>query len=112
VPVAAAAINTALNLVTSNTSGSVVYSVQSVANGCYSAIQTVTVTINPIPSANGTDITICSGQNAVMTINATPQNVAGTVFSWVVIPTGNVIGALNDNGSTISQALRTILLAL
>jgi len=104
-PVAAGAINTALSLVTSNTPGSVVYSVQSVANGCYSAVQTVTVTVNPIPSANGTDFTICSSQNAVVSINASPQNVAGTVFSWIVIPTANVIGASNGNGSTTSQAL-------
>jgi hypothetical protein len=106
-PAIASAVNTSLSLLSGGTNqpGSVVYSVQAEATNCLSAAQTVTVTVQPVPSANGTDLTICSGSIASVTINNTPQNVSGTTFSWIVIPTSNVTGALADNGSTISQTL-------
>ncbi|MBK7652301.1 MAG: hypothetical protein IPJ20_18535 [Flammeovirgaceae bacterium] len=34
-----------------------------------------------------------------------PNNVTGTTFSWVAVPSANVLGAVNGNGSTISQTL-------
>jgi PKD repeat protein len=90
---------------TANTVGYITYTITPQINGCSGAPVNYVVTVNPIPTANGSDLTICSGQNAIISINASPANVVGTTFSWVAIPTPNVTGSVSDNGSTINQIL-------
>ncbi len=90
---------------TTNTVGYVIYTITPHMNGCSGIPVNYVVTVSPTPSANGSDVTICSGQNALIAINAGPTNVAGTTFSWVAIPSGNVTGAISNNGSTINQIL-------
>ncbi len=99
IPIANAPINTG------NVAGTVTYHITPFNGVCAGLPKDYVVTVEPVPTANGTNITICSGQNAVVAIDATPQNVSGTTFSWIVIPTGNVTGAAGGNGSTISQTL-------
>ncbi len=65
----------------------------------------VVVMVQPVPSASASGITICSGTSVAIPIDPGPQNVSGTTFSWVVIPTSNVSGTSNGNGSTINQVL-------
>jgi hypothetical protein len=88
-----------------NTSGTVTYHITPTVGPCSGSIKDYTVTVQPVPSASGTDITICSGSNATITLNASPQNVSGTTFSWIVIPSSNVTGSSAGNGSTINQSL-------
>jgi hypothetical protein len=88
-----------------NTIGFVTYAITPQINGCTGATVNYVVTVNPTPTANGSDLTICSGQNALIAIDAGPANVAGTTFSWVAVPSANVSGAVSDNGSTINQVL-------
>ncbi len=90
---------------TGNVAGTVTYRITPSVGSCNGLARDYVVTVQPVPSANGTDVTICSGQNAVITINSSPQNVSGTTFSWIVIPTGNITGASAGNGSTINQTL-------
>jgi hypothetical protein len=90
---------------TSNTTGYVTYTITPTANGCTGNSVNYVVTVYPVPTADGTDITICSGQEADISINAGPNNVAGTTFSWVAFPSPNVVGAIDGNGSTIKQIL-------
>jgi hypothetical protein len=90
---------------TGNVVGTVTYHITPANGGCNGSAKDYVVTVEPVPSANGSNVTICSGQTAIIAINATPQNVAGTTYSWIVIPTANVSGAVTGNGSTISQTL-------
>jgi hypothetical protein len=90
---------------TGNVAGTVAYHIVPANGGCNGSSKDYVVTVQPVPSANGSDITICSGQTAIVPINATPQNVTGTTYSWIVIPSANVLGAAAGNGSTISQTL-------
>ena len=84
----------------------VVYTFSVSANGCSNSVQQSTsVVVRPNPSANGSDATICAGQNAVVSINASPENVPGTTYDWTITASGNVVGASVDNGSTINQNL-------
>jgi hypothetical protein len=88
-----------------NTIGYITYTITPEINGCSGTPIAFVVKVNPTPSADGSDLTICSGQNALIAINAGPANVAGTTFSWIAVPSNNVVGAINDNGSTINQVL-------
>ncbi|MDZ7650114.1 MAG: PKD-like domain-containing protein [Cytophagales bacterium] len=90
---------------TGNTIGYVTYTITPEVFGCFGNPVNYIVTVLPTPSADGGDIVICSGQNAVVSINSSPNNVAGTTFSWVAVPSANVLGAANGNGSTINQIL-------
>jgi hypothetical protein len=90
---------------TGNTVGYVTYTITPEVAGCFGNSVNYIVTVFPTPTADGSDIIICSGQNAVVLINSLPNNVAGTTFSWVAVPSANVLGAANGNGSTISQTL-------
>ena len=98
-----AILDTPIN--TASTVGFITYTITPQINGCSGVPVNFVVTVNPTPSANGSDITICSGQSALVSINAGPANVNGTTFSWVVVSSPNVTGAISDNGSTINQVL-------
>ncbi|MFD0998047.1 immunoglobulin domain-containing protein [Ohtaekwangia kribbensis] len=92
---------------TGNVSGTVTYRIIPNHNGCDGQAVNLVVLVKPLPSASANDITICSGETAVVTILPSPQNVSGTTFQWTAAPTTNVIGAANGNGSVISQILST-----
>ncbi|WP_218022335.1 PKD-like domain-containing protein [Chryseotalea sanaruensis] len=102
-PVAASAINTALILTTANTSGQAVYNVRSVLNGCYSAVQSITVNVNPIPTVLASNASICSGSTTNINIT-NPNAVTGTTYTWTRVST-NVSGANAGSGNVISQLL-------
>jgi hypothetical protein len=90
-----------------NVSGTVSYTIIPTVGSCPGTPVTLVVTVRPLPSATASNITICSGENALISILPSPQNVAGTTFSWTAAPSGNVTGAADGNGSTISQTLST-----
>ncbi len=92
---------------TGNVSGTVSYRITPNFNGCDGLPVDLVVTVRPLPSASGADVVICSGSTATINILPSPQNVAGTTFSWTASPSPNVAGASNGNGSTISQTLST-----
>ena len=92
---------------TGNVAGTVIYRIVPHNNSCAGTPVDFIVTVNPLPSASATDVVICSGGTAVIAISPTPQNVAGTTFQWTASATANVIGAINGNGSLISQTLST-----
>src|SRR5690606_22249320 len=91
-----------------NVDAQVTYRITPRYNGCDGTPEDLVVTVKPLPSATASDFVICSGQNAFVTISPGPQHVAGTTFSWTAsIPTDNVTGATNGNGSVINQTLNT-----
>ncbi|SKC60662.1 PKD-like domain-containing protein, partial [Ohtaekwangia koreensis] len=92
---------------TGNVSGSVTYTIIPNYNGCDGQPVNLVVLVKPLPSASASDITICSGETAVVNIFPSPQNVSGTTFEWIAAPSTNLIGAASGNGSVISQTLST-----
>ncbi|NJM26997.1 MAG: hypothetical protein HC859_17525, partial [Bacteroidia bacterium] len=90
-----------------NVSGTITYHIIPTFNGCTGQAVDLVVQVRPLPTATASDITICSGEAAVIPISTAPKNVAGTTFAWVAVPSGNVSGALDGNGSTINQVLTT-----
>ncbi len=90
---------------TTNTTGFVTYTITPQINGCSGVPVNFIVTVSPVPSASGLDKTICSGENPLIPIDASPANVTGTTFSWVAVPSINVAGASDGNGSAINQIL-------
>ncbi len=90
-----------------NVSGTVTYRITPSFSGCSGLPVDLVVTVKPLPSATAPDITICSGEDAVINILPTPQNVAGTTFAWIAVPSANISGAANGNGSIINQQLFT-----
>ncbi|MGC1241644.1 MAG: PKD-like domain-containing protein [Chryseosolibacter sp.] len=113
-PVSAASVTAAGNgtiadtpVNTGNVGGTVTYRIIPTFNGCNGTPVDLVVNVKPSPSASGADFTICSGQTAFLTIAPSPKNVAGTTFSWTALPSANITGATNGNGSTINQLLTT-----
>ncbi len=92
---------------TGNTAGTVTYRIVPQFNGCSGLPVNYVVTVKPTPTASATNVTICSGQTAIINIQPTPMSVSGTTFTWTAAASANVLGAANGNGSTISQALTT-----
>ena len=92
---------------TGNTAGTVTYRIIPQFNGCSGQPINYVVTVKPTPTASASNVTICSGQTAVINILPTPMSVSGTTFTWTASASGNVSGAANGNGSTISQVLTT-----
>ncbi len=97
------------NTITNGTtvSQNVIYTVTptSTLGNCVGASQTVTVQVNPVPTATATPFsqTICS---AGITSIALTSNIAGTTYSWTTTQSG-VTGASNSSGSNITQTLTT-----
>jgi gliding motility-associated-like protein len=87
---------------TTSQAAQVVYTIIPTANTCVGNAVSVTVTVNPvatvIPSA--TQLTFCSGQNAVAQLSS---NVAGATFNWTVTPNAQLTGQSGGNGNTINQ---------
>ncbi|CAM3565227.1 hypothetical protein FSS13T_06640 [Flavobacterium saliperosum S13] len=86
-----------------NTVGQLVYAITPMNNGCQGITKTVTVSVYPKPIVTATppSETICSGTNTNIVLSS---NVAGTTFSWTVVPNG-VFGAASGNGALINQTL-------
>ena len=97
-----------LSLVTPNVQGTVTYTIYAVnsVTGCESVSEEVIVTVDPVPDVLATDQTICSGETTNISIT-NPNGVPGTTYTWVATPSGNVIGAVNGDGSIIAQTLST-----
>jgi gliding motility-associated-like protein len=88
--------------------GQVTYVIVAEANGCLGASTTVVVTVNPIPnvivSPASLTQTICSGQATNISFSGAINN---TVYSWSVVSSVGVSGALNASGASINQILTT-----
>jgi gliding motility-associated-like protein len=88
--------------------GQVTYVIVAEANGCLGAPVTVVVTVNPIPnvivSPASLAQTICSGQATNISFSGAINN---TVYSWSVVSSVGVSGALNASGTAINQILTT-----
>jgi gliding motility-associated-like protein len=97
------------NIITNGTtvSQNVIYTVTPTSTGgsCAGAAQTVTVEVNPVPTATATPSsqTICSAGATSITLTS---NIAGTTYSWTNTQSG-VTGASNSSGSSITQTLTT-----
>jgi gliding motility-associated-like protein len=87
-------------------SGQVTYVIVAEANGCLGAPVTVVVTVNPIPNVvvSPAAQTICSGQTTSISFSGAINN---TVFTWNVLSSVGVSGALNGTGNAINQILTT-----
>ncbi len=92
---------------TGNVSGTIRYTITPSLNSCSGLPIDLIVTVKPQPSASGSNVIVCSGQNAIINILPTPVSVSGTTFSWIASPSSNVVGSANGNGSTINQILST-----
>jgi gliding motility-associated-like protein len=88
--------------------GQVTYVIVAEANGCLGAPVTVVVTVKPIPnvivSPASLAQTICSGQATNISFSGAINN---TVYSWSVLSSVGVSGALNGSGASINQTLTT-----
>jgi len=88
--------------------GQVTYTIVAEANGCFGAPVTVVVTVNPIPnvivSPASLAQTICSGEATNITFSGAINN---SVYSWSVVSSVGVSGALNGTGTAINQILTT-----
>ena len=88
--------------------GQVTYTIVAEANGCLGAPVTVVVTVNPIPnvivSPASLAQTICSGETTNISFSGAINN---TVYSWSVVSSVGVSGALNGSGTSINQLLTT-----
>lgn len=98
---------TDIPLNTGNVAATVIYHLIPELNGCAGPAADFVVVVKPLPSATASDVTICSGDAAIINITPAPQNVPGTTFSWTITPSANVIGAAAGNGSIINQVLTT-----
>jgi gliding motility-associated-like protein len=80
----------------------VVYTIIPTANTCVGNAVSVTVTVNPVATVlpSATQLTFCSGQNAVAQLSS---NVAGATFNWTVTPNAQLTGQAGGNGNTINQ---------
>ncbi len=88
---------------TSNSPGTAVYIITPYAGGCTGLPITITVTVNPIPSATAVPSAqiICSGNSPLVVLTST---VSGTNFNWTATQTG-VTGANSGSGQLISEPL-------
>src|SRR5690606_23987949 len=98
---------TDIPLNTGNVAATVIYHLIPGLNGCAGPAADFVVVVKPLPSATASDVTICSGDAAIINITPAPQNVPGTTFSWTITPSANVIGAAAGNGSIINQVRTT-----
>jgi gliding motility-associated-like protein len=88
--------------------GQVTYTIVAEANGCLGTPINVVVTVNPIPnvivSPASLAQTICSGEATNITFSGAINN---SVYSWSVVSSLGVSGALNGTGTAINQILTT-----
>jgi len=96
---------------TTNTPGSVIYTITPTANGCPGTPVDYTVTVNPVPdfNLNLANQTICSG-TAITPVSFT-SSVAGTTYTWTATPSGAGITGYTASGSASipAQTINSIL---
>ena len=86
------------------------YSIQAIADGCVSATQLVSVTLNPIPDiAVNAPLKICNGNNLTISLSRNVKNIANTFYEWRwVTPSSNLAVASETSGSTFG-AIQQVL---
>ncbi len=91
---------------TGGVSGTAIYTITPVANGCSGTPIIVSITVDPSPMVIATPLTqtICSGS---ATSIALTSNVVGTTFAWTVAQTGGVTGGTSGTGISITDVLTT-----
>lgn len=96
-------------LATTNSPGTVLYTVTPTFNGCPGSVDTINVTVNPIPvvTAVPSPVTICSRDTTYIALSST---VSGTTYSWTAIQT-DVSGAVAGAGDSITMVLNNTQLA-
>ncbi|TAH27128.1 MAG: hypothetical protein EAZ07_02530 [Cytophagales bacterium] len=102
---AAGSGNTIAQTLTNSTNNNidVTYVVTPRANTCDGTASNVVVTVKPKPTVtNPLTSVICSGEPTAISLTS---GVAGTTFSWVSAPVGNISGNSNGTGNTIIQTL-------
>ncbi|MEM9857158.1 MAG: PKD-like domain-containing protein [Bacteroidota bacterium] len=92
---------------TTSTPQTVTYTFTTSANGCPVVVESTTVQVNPRPDVSAPGQTICSGKITSVALS-NPNGVSGTIFSWVVVSSTNLSGAVSGTGSLIAQVLTTI----
>lgn len=90
---------------TGTSQGTVNYTITPSMSGCIGLPIDVLVTVNPVPTATATPSvqTICSSNQAPISMNSIP---VGATFAWTITEIGTT-GAAAGNGSTINQTLST-----
>lgn len=88
---------------TGTSAGTVNYTVTPTANSCPGTPVTVSIDVNPNPTASAVpaSTSVCSGTTTSIPITS---NIAGTTFSWTVSSSG-ASGASSGSGNNISQTL-------
>lgn len=94
-------ITQTLTNITSST-GTVLYAVTPLTDGCAGNAGPLTVTVNPLPVVSAPGRNICSGQRTAVPLTS---NVSGTSFTWQVPAIVNVTGATAGEGNLIDQTL-------
>ncbi len=111
-------INNVLTNIT-NVNQVVIYTVVATSsNGCAGDPFTISVTVRPEPVGFNDTAVICSDQTVSYSLNANIANtgaggnnlIAGTTYSWLAAPNGNVTGesTTSQGGNTITDALNNI----
>jgi gliding motility-associated-like protein len=74
------------------------------ATGCTGKVDTVDVTVNPVPDVNATPVTpsVCSG---LVTDIKLSSNIPAATFSWPLPILTNAIGGVGGSGNVIAQTL-------
>ncbi|RYD91941.1 MAG: hypothetical protein EOP54_21610, partial [Sphingobacteriales bacterium] len=90
---------------TGNVTGTAVYTITPVADGCNGTPQVYTITVNPIPNVvavvTPASNIICSGATTNIVLSSA---VTGTNFTWTASATG-VTGSSGGTGASIAQTL-------
>ncbi|MFB0902971.1 MAG: hypothetical protein QMB11_01195, partial [Nonlabens sp.] len=96
---------------TTNSGGTVTYSVTPSNNGCPGAPVSFVVYVNPIPLIPNQNISACSGSAFILPLTNNPPSLilpAGTTFTWTASNPTGITGASNQNApgtNSISQTL-------
>jgi hypothetical protein len=89
---------------TGNTPGTVTYTITPMLDGCAGNVETVTITVNPIPLVTTASVNpgaICSFTNVTVNLGS---SVAGTRFDWVA--NGTNVNMPVASGSTTSSSFQ------
>ena len=84
---------------TTATTQTVTYTITPSVNGCAGSSFTQDIIVFPKPNLGFNPATqkICSGESAVITLNAGTPSVSGTTFSWFRDQLGNISGITDEN---------------
>ena len=102
IPTSLTTIQDLLVLSSPSNAATVDYSIQAIADGCASATQPVSVTLNPVPDlAVNAPLKICNGSNLTISLSKNVKNIANTFYEWQwVTPSSNLAVASETSGST------------